>query len=169
LAEAAGVDERVIRTALSKFRGLAHRLEFVAEFAGRRFYDDSKSTTPAATAAALASVEGRIWLLVGGRSKGVDLSPLAAAIAARAAGAGLFGEVRDELIAPLRAFHPDFQAHAVEYLSEAFDWCWRQSRAGDAIVLSPAMASHDQFADFKARGEKFRRLVAELDTRTCAG
>lgn len=165
LAEAAGVEDATIRACLAQYCGLDHRLQFVAEVAGRRFYNDSKATTPEATLAALDALGGRVWLLAGGRSKGAALDPLAQGIARHALGAGLFGASRETLRRLVRSCRADFAAHATEHLADALAWCWRLSRPGDTILLSPGCASHDQFRDFVARGETFCRLVGDLASR----
>jgi UDP-N-acetylmuramoylalanine--D-glutamate ligase len=165
-AEAAGVERAIIHHALAGFAGLEHRLEPLGEVAGRRFYDDSKATSPHATMAALASVGGPLWLLAGGVSKGAAFDELAGAIVSRARGAALFGAARGELAASLTARCAGYKRHSCETLTEALAWCWRQSRAGDAILLSPACASYDQYRDFQARGAAFRQAVRRLDART---
>jgi UDP-N-acetylmuramoylalanine--D-glutamate ligase len=164
-AEAIGVDRAAIRRTLAGFTGLDHRLQLVGEVAGRRFYDDSKATSPDATIAALAALDGPLWLLAGGVSKGVPLDELAQAIAGRAQGAALFGASRDELAECLLRRDPAFRAHRCETMSAALAWCRAQSRPGDSIVLSPACASFDQFRDFEARGAAFAALVRGLASR----
>ncbi len=164
-ASAAEVSNGAVVAALAGFGGLEHRLQFVAEVAGRRYYNDSKSTTPEATLAALAAVDRPVWLLAGGQSKGVTFEPLARAIVARAQGAALFGAARQELHACLQACAPNFNAGVSERLDEALTWCADRAREGDAILLSPACASLDQFRDFTARGEMFCKLVRGLAPR----
>lgn len=170
-AELAGVGRSDICRAAAEFRGLAHRIELVGERAGRRFYDDSKATTPEASLAgltALAAGARRVWLLAGGQPKGMDYRDWARHVVERAAGVGIFGAARGELAESLRGASTRFDVVVVETLSEAFDWCWQRSAEGDAILLSPACASLDQFRDFAARGEAFRALVNDLATRKFA-
>jgi UDP-N-acetylmuramoylalanine--D-glutamate ligase len=164
-ARAAGVSDAAIREALANFQGLDHRLQRVAEVAGRDFYNDSKSTSPEATLAALAALDQPVWLLAGGQSKGESFEALAGAIVARAKGAALFGAARDTLSSCISARRADFALQKCQRLSDALDWCWRRSQRGDAILLSPACASYDQFADFAARGAAFCHLVGQLATR----
>jgi UDP-N-acetylmuramoylalanine--D-glutamate ligase len=161
-AELAGVDDATIVGALRDFVGLPHRLELVAELEGRRFYDDSKSTSPAATAAALRAVAGPIWLLAGGHAKGADFTALAEIVEERTAGVATFGAARYALCAALVEVRADFNVVAVERLADALAWCWQRSRAGDAILLSPAAASVDQFVDYRQRGATFRALVRAI-------
>jgi UDP-N-acetylmuramoylalanine--D-glutamate ligase len=160
-ATAAGIDETSIAAGLAGFRGLPHRLEPAGEVAGRRFIDDSKSTSPAATIAALDAIDGPIWLLAGGQSKGVEFGPLADAITSRVRGAALFGEARNALASALRA-RGNVELVVVETLAEAVAAYWHRSRPGDAILLSPGCASHDQFRDYCHRGKTFRALVRAL-------
>ena len=165
VAELVGVTAETIADVLARFSGLPHRIELIADIAGRRFYNDSKSTSPAATMAALSAVEGNVWLIAGGDSKGADFGPLASAIVARSRGAALFGAAGPELHSAIAAHSPDFAQTIASSLDDAVDWCWRQSQPGEAIVLSPACASHDQFVDYRQRGETFRAIVERLRRR----
>ncbi len=157
-----GCTEREVGAGLERFGGLPQRLELVAVAAGRRFYNDSSSTTPESTIAALTTLEGPAWLLAGGSDKGIELAALAEAVAARTCGAALFGAVRRRLQDLIRARAEDFPCAAVETMADALTWCSERSRPGDAIVLSPACASKDQFANFRRRGETFDELVRNL-------
>lgn len=161
-AMAAGCDAAAVRSGLESFAGLPQRLERIAAIRGRRFYNDSTATTPESAVAALESLDGPVWLLAGGRSKGFDFGPLAEAIAGRARGAAFFGSSRGELAAGVMARNAAFDSAVVETLDEALDWCWRRSQPGDSIVLSPACASTDQFRNFHQRGRRFAELVGAL-------
>jgi UDP-N-acetylmuramoylalanine--D-glutamate ligase len=157
-----GCDPASIPRGLQSFCGLPQRLELVAVVDGRRFYNDSTATTPQSTIAALGSLPEPIWLLAGGRNKGFEFHELAAAIVGRARGVACFGSIRQELRALLVARSPDFPCAEFESLAEALRWCWAHSRPGEAIVLSPACASTDQFRNFRQRGETFVELVRNL-------
>lgn len=184
-ALSAGCERGPALEALASFQPLAHRLELVGEVAGRRFYDDSKATTPEATLAALAAIEGPVWLLVGGQAKGADFGRLAASIARRACGAACFGAagfeihqrilvaihdsqsaIRNGLGVGVGAAPAGPQCCLRATLDAALDWCVERSAAGDAILLSPACASLDQYADYVARAEHFRACVAKLSAET---
>lgn len=166
-AGAAGGDRGPIERALAEFRGLPHRLALVAEIDGRRFYNDSKATTPEAAIAALEAMNRPTWILLGGHDKGVDLAPLCRAISRRARGAALFGAVVSKLAELLDAHAPQFPRARCHTLDEAFAWCCDQSRPGEAILLSPACASLDQFRDYVQRGERFVQLVREMAAVGC--
>jgi len=157
-----GCDSASIQRGLQLFRGLPQRLQWIAVIDGRRFYNDSAATTPQSTIAALGSLPEPIWLLAGGRNKGLDFHQLAEIIVRGARGAACFGSIGQELRALLAARSPDFPCAEFESLAEALRWCWTRSRPGEAIVLSPACASTDQFRNFRQRGEKFVELVRDL-------
>ena len=136
--------------------------ERIANIDGRLVYNDSAATTPESTIAALKTFDVPVWLLAGGRNKGFDFSSLAASIVRYARGAAFFGSCRGELENAVVARLAEFPCSTHETLAESFDWCLRQSRPGDAIVLSPACASTDQFRNFQHRGEAFREMVSKL-------
>jgi len=161
-AGAIGLSREEIRRGLEGFVALPQRLEPIATIAGRKFYNDSTATTPEATIAALESLEEPIWLLAGGRHKGLDFGDLGAAVVEHAAGAALFGSACEVLKGRVIARNRQFPCTTAETMAEALDWCWERSRPGDAIVLSPACASTDQFRNFQHRGEQFVRLVRSL-------
>jgi UDP-N-acetylmuramoylalanine--D-glutamate ligase len=157
-------DEEKVFHALREFTGLPHRLAFVAEIAGRWFYNDSKSTTPAATIAALNTMDRPTWLLLGGADKQIDLTPLVHEVASRAEGVAAFGAVADQLDSLLKQ-HGGIVHHRTNILAEALHWCHQQSEPGDAILLSPGCASTDQFRDYMHRGDEFERLVNSVKLR----
>jgi UDP-N-acetylmuramoylalanine--D-glutamate ligase len=161
-ATAAGASRSAIVQTLRDFRGLEHRLQPVAEVDGRRYINDSKSTSPHAAMAALDAVAGPLWLLAGGTAKGAKFDDLAARIAGRARGAAVFGSARESLRAAIHSADAAFPVSSCETLAAAFAWCVERSRRGDAILLSPGCASHDQFVDFADRGRAFAALVRSL-------
>lgn len=162
VAEVAGIDAHNITEVLANFRGLEHRIEWIGEVRGRHFYNDSKATSPGATLAAIAALDQPVWLLAGGVSKGTGFTELAATVVAHTQGAALFGSARRELHDCLKDARADYPASCDETLAESLAWCLDRSAPGDAILLSPACASFDQFQDFTDRGHVFRRLVAAL-------
>jgi UDP-N-acetylmuramoylalanine--D-glutamate ligase len=161
-ASGVGCSPSSIEQALMTFRGLPQRLELVGEVAGRRFYSDSQATTPESTISALKTIVGPSWLIAGGADKGSQFTQLARAVASYACGAVFYGSVRDPLARTVRIEAPDTQHAVVESLPEAFAWCWQRSRPGDAVLLSPACASLDQFRDWAHRGACFVELVRGL-------
>jgi UDP-N-acetylmuramoylalanine--D-glutamate ligase len=162
MATELGADVRIISEALTDFRGLPHRLGMTAQIGGRRFYNDSKSTTPQATISALSAIGDPIWLLLGGATRPVDLSELISQAIRKAQGVAVFGEAAPVLAAAFRRADPSFPCCWPGSLDGALKWCFGNSRPGDAIVLSPGFPSTDQFRDFAHRGEEFERIVRQL-------
>ncbi len=170
-ARQAGCAESAIEAGLAGYRGLADRLEAVRTIGGRRIINDSSSTTPESTIAALDALEPPIWLLAGGADKGMDYSRLAERIAERADGAVLFGQVAEQLAEKVTGRRARLFCHAVKTLDEAFALAVRQAPAGATIVLSPGCSSHDQFVNYRQRGERFTELSRSCPTtdRCAAG
>ena len=159
-AAALGADQAAIAEGFATFRGLPHRLELVRSVASRRLVNDSKATTPAAVAAALAACDAPTWLLVGGLDKGGDWSRVATLAAQRTRGVASFGQDAVRLAALLSA--AGVNARPFGDLTQAGTWCWERALPGDIILLSPGCASFDQFADFTHRGEVFCRWAESL-------
>jgi UDP-N-acetylmuramoylalanine--D-glutamate ligase len=154
-ARALGVPDEQIARALETFLGVPHRLEPVGEVDGVRYVNDSKATNVAAALRALAAYATEpVHLILGGSRKGEDFAPLAAAIGPNVRSVHLIGETAAELAAAIPRAHEDGDLGTALAHVEA--------RPGDVVLLSPACASYDQFRDFEARGEEFRRLVQNL-------
>ena len=152
-----GVDARAVGRAVRSFRPLAHRLELVASSGGIDYIDDSKATNPHAT---LAALRGRsdVVLIAGGRSKGIDLGPLAHGASSLIAVIAL-GEAREEL---QRVFEGRVPVEAVDSMDEAVRAAARRSVRGGSVLLSPGCASLDMYQSYASRGEDFARAVGEL-------
>lgn len=146
-----GIPEAAVRAGLRTFRGVEHRLEEVATADGVLYVNDSKATNVASTLVALAAFTAPVHLILGGQGKGQDFSPLREA----AAGAAVYLIGED--------------GRAIGAAVGAGTWCGdletavaaarAAARPGDVVLLSPACASFDQFADFEARGRRFKELV----------
>ncbi|WP_125780812.1 UDP-N-acetylmuramoyl-L-alanine--D-glutamate ligase [Pseudoalteromonas rubra] len=142
--------------AFEAFKGLPHRCQLVADVQGVRYFNDSKATNVGATVAALESLageQGQILLIVGGDAKGADLSPLRAPLQRYCKTVFCFGKDGADFM-PL---HPHSQM--VNNLSEAVALAAQQAKPGDLVLLAPACASIDMYANYMARGEEFCRLV----------
>ncbi|HEV3344674.1 MAG TPA: UDP-N-acetylmuramoyl-L-alanine--D-glutamate ligase [Pirellulales bacterium] len=163
-AEAARCSPAAIRRGLQDFRGLPHRLELVAEIDGRSFFNDSMATTPESVMAAIDAFPERAWFLVGGHDKGFDYAAMTTKLARLARGVACFGAARHTIAAMIeRQPTPRCAGASFATMEESLAWCWSHSRAGEAIVLSPACASFDQFRDYRHRGETFAALALSLD------
>ena len=162
VAEDAGCAEEAISAGLGSYRGLPQRMELFAVAGGRYFFNDSAATTPESTIAALAALGGPTWLLAGGGSKGTDFTAMIAATAQRVQGVAFYGSVAEMLRGQLAAVAPQLPCLVTVQLADALHWCWKNSRPGDTIILSPGCASLDQFTNFRQRGETFVELVGKL-------
>ena len=164
-AECVGAGSENIQSAIEQYEPLPHRLQFVGEVAGRRFYNDSLATTPESTEVALLAFDSPIVLLAGGYDKRVDLSSLATAIARRAKAVALMGQTAAMLQQSIIACDEnrcDVSEPQTSFAA-AFDWATEHSAFGDAIVLSPGCASYDWFRNFADRGERFVELVRQYE------
>lgn len=154
-----GVPSAAVREALAAFTGLPHRVEFVRAVRGVSWFNDSKGTNVGAVVRCLEGFSEPVVLLAGGRDKGVDFRPLREPLARRARAAVLFGEARGRMETELAGTVP---LRAVASLGEAVRAAAELARPGDAVILSPACSSFDQFRNFEERGEAFRAAVEEL-------
>jgi UDP-N-acetylmuramoylalanine--D-glutamate ligase len=155
----AGASPEQATAALRAFKPLAHRMELVAEIDGVAFYDDSKGTNVGAVVAALEGFPRPVVLVAGGRDKGGDYGPLAAALGETGRAAVLIGEAADKMQSALQGVLPVERAATLE---AAVATAKSLARPGDAVVLSPACSSFDMFRDYAHRAEIFRAAVAAL-------
>ena len=159
-ARAAGVPDDAIAQALRTFPGVPHRLELVRELAGVRWVNDSKATNTAAARRGVAAYDVPLRLILGGSLKGEDFGPFARDLPQNVRSIYLIGAATDELAAALDAAGRPF-VRAGD-LATAVTRAAADAEPGDIVLLSPACASFDQFANFEERGDTFRRLVQEL-------
>jgi UDP-N-acetylmuramoylalanine--D-glutamate ligase len=159
-ARAAGVPDDVIARALAAFPGVPHRLELVRELHGVHWVNDSKATNTAAARRGVAAYDAPLRLILGGSLKGEDFGPFTRELPATVGSIYLVGEASDELAAAL-----DLAGRAYVRagdLATAVSRAAAEAEPGDVVLLSPACASYDQFANFEERGDTFRRLVEAL-------
>ncbi|HEX2382266.1 MAG TPA: UDP-N-acetylmuramoyl-L-alanine--D-glutamate ligase [Acidimicrobiales bacterium] len=155
LAGGATVDG--VHDALVSFRGLAHRIELVGSSDGVQWFDDSKATTPNATAAAIRSFPS-VVLIAGGQNKGLDLSVLALE-APRIRAVVAIGEAAAEVEQSFAGVRPVVVARS---MIDAVEQAAALARAGDAVLLSPACASFDWYKSYSERGDDFVARVRDL-------
>ena len=148
----AGVSPQQIEASVQSFYGAEHRIEFVDEISGVRYYNDSKATNPESTEVCLKAFVAPVILLAGGYDKGISYD-LLKDTKTHVKKAVLYGATKHAL----KAIYPD--AYLVETLEEAVSFAHDIARTGDTVVLSPASASYDQFSDFEARGRAFKKVV----------
>lgn len=167
MGQALGFAAAPMCSALREFKGLPHRSEMIAQINGVSWVNDTKGTNVGATLAAIngigATLQGRLILLAGGVGKGADFTPLAEPLSRCARHVLLFGldapRLADALIE-----HVSFQQ--VEDLTQAMQTAYQLAQPGDCVLLSPACASLDQFANYHERGEVFRRWVEYMAQQT---
>lgn len=151
-----GVSNEDIITAISNFKGVEHRIEFVREINGVKYYNDSKGTNTDATITALKAFDKGVILLVGGYEKGLDMSemrkylkPIKKVIGFGAAGKRIASDLVDDPI-------------IVTILDEAIMEAYNIATSGDVVLLSPTTSSYDQYSGYEERGRHFKKLVNSL-------
>lgn len=159
-----GVTDPLIEQALPNFRSLPHRLEWIADVRGVRYYNDSIATTPESAIVALTAFDEPKVIIAGGSDKGVSFDAFGQTVARRAKAAVLIGATSDKIAKAIRAC-PDNHAQILEAqtFAQAVDLASRVADPGDVVLLSPACASFDLFNNFQERGLEFARLVRQLD------
>lgn len=155
------ISSDVIVTAVESFEPLAYRLEFVAEVGGVRWYNDSISTTPVSTIAALEAFEEPKIIIAGGYDKGLPFDELGKVIAANAKAAVLIGAVTEKISECIETAGGCRTVKAAS-MEEAVKACSEMADAGDVVLMSPACASYDMFDNYKQRGQVFINSVQRL-------
>jgi len=158
-AKAAGVSRRAIVQTLEEFPGLEHRLEFVREKDGVRYYNDSKGTNVGAVVKSLASFFAPVILLAGGVDKGGEYAPLEDGIKQKVRRLILFGAAKQTIAQALGHLTTTV---IVDDLGDAVRDAAAHGQAGDVVLLSPACSSFDQFHSYAERGKVFKNLVQGL-------
>jgi UDP-N-acetylmuramoylalanine--D-glutamate ligase len=154
-----GVSPAAARRVIGGFRAVAHRIELVRAVDGVDYYNDSKGTNVDSTLKALESFAEPIVLIAGGKGKGQDFGPLAAAARGRVRHAILLGEDAPRIEAALAPVIPVVRAAS---MAAAVTTARSLARPGDVVLLSPACASFDMFDNFEHRGDVFKDLVSGL-------
>ena len=155
----AGLSDDAINEAIRGFKGVEHRLELVGEWAGVRWYNDSKATNPDAGRVALSAFPGApVILIAGGYGSGFDLREWVQDVLANTEAVILIGASAGELAEALRV-HP--KVIRAETLEQAVAIAAGMARQGSVVLLSPAYKSYDMFKDFEDRGNQFKELVRQ--------
>ncbi|MBI4563574.1 MAG: UDP-N-acetylmuramoyl-L-alanine--D-glutamate ligase [Planctomycetes bacterium] len=153
--------EAAVRDALIAFPGVEHRLEFVVERGGVKYYNDSIATNPDSTLAALDTLPGPFVLIAGGYDKKLPFEALGRRIAEKVRAAVLLGQTADAIAA---AIGPGAtQILRGRSFDEAVALAVQAARKGDTVLLSPACASFDMFRNFAERGRRFKELVQSTE------
>jgi UDP-N-acetylmuramoylalanine--D-glutamate ligase len=158
-AKTCGCPREPLQRVIGEFEGLEHRLEWVRDLEGVKFFNDSKGTNVGSVVKSLMSFEEPILLIAGGRDKEGDYGPLRDLIAGKVKGMALIGEARERMFAALGHLT---ETEKLSSLEEAVEWAWSRARPGDVVLLSPACSSFDMFSDYQERGRRFKEIVAGL-------
>lgn len=145
--------------AVKSFKGLPHRMEFVAIHDGVSWYEDSKGTNVGSVVKSLESFESGITLIAGGKDKGGSYAPLAPLVEERVAHLILIGEARQRMEQELGGLTT---THLADSLEEAVDIASRVTLTGNVVLFSPACSSFDMFKNYEERAERFKALVHAL-------
>jgi UDP-N-acetylmuramoylalanine--D-glutamate ligase len=161
----AGAEPAAIAKAVRSFAGVEHRLEFVAEIGGVRYYNDSKATNVDATLKALDAFPGRILIVLGGKDKGSDYTALERALREKAILALLIGAAAEKIEKQITGSVAIERAGTIERSVEIAS---HAARPGDIVLLAPACASFDQFQNYEHRGRVFKELVHQLERQAAS-
>jgi UDP-N-acetylmuramoylalanine--D-glutamate ligase len=161
----AGADAAAIAKGVRSFAGVEHRLEFVAEIGGVRYYNDSKATNVDATLKALDAFPERILIVLGGKDKGSDYTLLQRPLREKAILALLIGAAADKIEKQITGSVAIERAGTIE---RAVEIASRAARPGDVVLLAPACASFDQFQNYEHRGRVFKELVHQLERQAAS-
>jgi UDP-N-acetylmuramoylalanine--D-glutamate ligase len=159
MASLAGALHAQIRSAVMSFPGVDHRLQFVREVNGVAYYNDSKATNVDASLKAIAAFDGGLWIILGGKDKGSDYTPLLAPLGEKAKGVLLIGAAANKVESQLQGL-PLIHCGTLE---RAVAEGRTRASKGDTVLLAPACASFDQFDSYEHRGREFKRFVDALE------
>lgn len=160
-----GVDDETVMQTIADFKALPHRLEFVCQTKGVKWYNDSISTTPQSSIEALNAFKEPKIIIAGGYDKHIDLDELGLAIAQKAKAVILIGQCREKIAEAVSKNSNAGTSVAVkraETLAQAVETADQMASPGDVVLLSPACASYDMFDNYQHRGNEFARLAIEL-------
>ena len=156
---ACGVDPASMRATISAFRAVEHRLEFTAEVGGVGFYNDSKATNVDAAIKSLEAFRGGITVILGGKDKGSDFTPLRALVLERCRQVVLIGAAAAKIAEALDGTKP---LHRADTMEQAVRLGFELCEPGDTVLLAPACASFDMFDNYEHRGRVFKEAVHRL-------
>jgi UDP-N-acetylmuramoylalanine--D-glutamate ligase len=161
IADCHGIAMKTIRESLVTFEGVEHRIEFVDEIRGVKYYNDSKGTNIDASIKAIEAFEGPIVLIAGGMDKGSDFSKFIESFNMKVKEMIVLGETKEKIIkaAAEKGFHDIFR---VEDMESAVRRANAVAKKGDCVLLSPACASWDMYKSYEYRGRDFKDRVREL-------
>lgn len=152
----------IIAEVAKNFGGVRHRMEFIREINGVRFYNDSIGSSPTRTIATLHSFDRKVRLIAGGYDKKIPYDALGPVVSERVGKLYLCGATAEKIRTAVRACDPGFPIDIFKDLKTAIETAYHESEPGNIVLLSPASASFDQFKNFEERGDYFVSVVKEL-------
>lgn len=161
----AGAGEQHIKNVVTTFTGLEHRLEFVREVNGVRYFNDSKATTPESAITAIKAFQGNVLLIAGGTDKGSNFDEFAEACIRYTRAVILIGKTAKKIQeCILQKAHGEKRPLLCmpNTFKEAFQQAHALAKAGDIVLLSPACASYDMFLNYEDRGRQFKQMIQAL-------
>ncbi len=160
------VEPEIQAEAIRKFKGVEHRLEFVRELNGVKWYNDSIGTSPSRTIAGLKSFDEKILLIAGGYDKHLDYTPIAKPIVENVSKLILMGatakKIEEAVSNELKEQHKEMDIYYCDTLKETIDKAYEIATPDEIVLFSPASASFDMFKNFEERGNLFKKLVNEI-------
>ena len=160
IAKLFGIDSNTIKRSISSFTGVEHRIEFVRELNGVKYYNDSKGTNPDSTEVAIAAMDGDVILIAGGYDKNSNFDNLIEKSKDKLKTVILLGQTADKISNSCKKSKVEF--YIVKDLNKAVELAKKLSLKGEDVLLSPACASWDMYSNYEARGRHFKDLVREL-------
>ena len=160
------VDTDVAVEAIKEFKPVEHRIEFVREIDGVKWYNDSASSSPTRTLSGLNAFKENIVLIAGGYDKNLDYTPIAKPVVEKVSDLILIGQTAGKIFDKVKEESEkqgkNISISMCDTLQEAVDIAKKSAKKGDVVLFSPASASFDMFKDFADRGRKFKKMVNEL-------
>ncbi len=156
------VSAEIIEEVAREFGGVRHRMEFIRELNGVKFYNDSIGSSPTRTIATLHSFDRKVRLIAGGYDKKIPYDALGPVVPERVEKLYLCGDTAKKIRDAVRVHAPDFPMELYQDLRTAIETAYQEAKEGDIVLLSPASASFDQFKNFEERGDYFAAVVKEL-------
>ena len=159
IASIFGIDSYLVRDIFSRFKGLSHRMQKIAQVKGVTFINDSKATNPSSTIWALKNLHQPVILIAGGKDKGLDYSSVIPFIN-RVKRINLFGEAKEKIADSFKAHHPNINIFS--QLEEAVKDAFFNAQEGDVVLFSPMCSSFDMFSNYIERGKFFIQIVNNI-------
>ncbi|MFH1423047.1 MAG: UDP-N-acetylmuramoyl-L-alanine--D-glutamate ligase [Planctomycetota bacterium] len=157
-----GASAESCRKVTAEFPGVEHRLEFVRQVKGVKFYNDSIATTPESTIAALSALESPIILIAGGSDKNLSYDAVGKEIALKSKSVVLVGATAPKIEEAVRRHGKSDNIYNEKTFENAVRKAFSLAKAGDVVLLSPASASFDMFTNFEQRGRIFKQIASKI-------